>query len=120
MCYGLYDNEKIIGFIGILHQPHPINKKIKRVSRLVILPDYQGIGLGVKFLNEIAKIYTKKGFDFSIKTSAKNLIFALKNRKEWNVIEEDIEKTIRNVGIIGTTGMEQTDKTILNIMCRKQ
>ena len=30
------------------------------------------------------------------------------------------EKTIRNVGIIGTTGMEQTDKTILNIMCRKQ
>ena len=36
------------------------------------------------------------------------------------IIEEDIEKTIRNVGIIGTTGMEQTDKTILNIMCRKQ
>ena len=36
------------------------------------------------------------------------------------IIEEDIEKTIRNVGIIGTAGMEQTDKTILNIMCRKQ
>lgn len=35
------------------------------------------------------------------------------------IIEEDIEKTIRNVGLIGTAGMEQTDKTILNIMCRK-
>lgn len=35
------------------------------------------------------------------------------------IVEEDIEKTIRNVGLIGTKGMEQTDKTILNIMCRK-
>ena len=35
------------------------------------------------------------------------------------IIEDDIEKTIRNVGLIGTAGMEETDKTILNIMCRK-
>ncbi len=35
------------------------------------------------------------------------------------IIDEDIEKTIRNVGKIGTVGMEQTDKTILNIMCQK-
>jgi L-cysteine desulfidase len=35
------------------------------------------------------------------------------------IIEEDIEKTIRNVGIIGSVGMEQTDKTILKIMCNK-
>lgn len=35
------------------------------------------------------------------------------------IIEEDIEKTIKNVGIIGTVGMEQTDRTILNIMCNK-
>lgn len=36
------------------------------------------------------------------------------------IIEDDIEKTIRNVGLIGTTGMEQTDKTILDIMTRKE
>ena len=36
------------------------------------------------------------------------------------IIEDDIEKTIRNVGLIGTAGMEQTDKTILNIMCNKK
>lgn len=66
-----------------MHQPHPINKKIKRVSRLVILPDYQGIGLGTKFLNEIAKLYIYQGYDFSIITSAKNLINSLRKRKEW-------------------------------------
>ncbi|MGL5681545.1 MAG: serine dehydratase subunit alpha family protein [Marinifilaceae bacterium] len=36
------------------------------------------------------------------------------------IIEEDIETTIRNIGILGTVGMEQTDKTILKIMCNKQ
>lgn len=35
------------------------------------------------------------------------------------IVEEDIEKTIRNVGLIGSKGMEQTDKTILNVMCHK-
>jgi GNAT superfamily N-acetyltransferase len=79
----LYDKNNIIGFIGVLHQPHGVNKKIKRVSRLVILPDYQGIGLGTKFLNIIAKHYVKMGFDFSIKTSAKNLINALKRSENW-------------------------------------
>ena len=49
-------------------------------------------------------------------------LLSMKGIKTHNdgIIEEDIEKTIRNVGIIGTAGMEQTDKTILNIMCRKQ
>lgn len=50
---------------------------------MVILPDYQGIGLGTKFLDFIAKYYTQKGFDFSIKTSAKNLIKSLQKRNDW-------------------------------------
>lgn len=69
--------------MGVLHQPHGINKKIKRVSRLVILPDYQGIGLDTKFLEIVAQHYIKQGFDFSIKTSAKNLIYSLKKSKNW-------------------------------------
>ena len=84
-CFGLYDGNKIIGFLGVLHFPHPKNKKIKRVTRLVILPDYQGIGLGVSFLNSIGKIYLENGFDFRIVTSAKNLIYALNKSKKWTL-----------------------------------
>ena len=85
-CFGLYDKENIVGFIGVLHQPHGINKKIKRVSRLVILPDYQGISLGTKLLNFTAEYYTKQGYDFSIKTSAKNLIKSLQKSNKWCMI----------------------------------
>lgn len=66
-----------------MHQPHPINTKIKRVSRLVILPDYQGIGLGTKFLNFMAEYYKKLNYDFEIITTAKNLIYALKKSDKW-------------------------------------
>ena len=88
-CFGLYDKDKIIGFIGVLHFPHPKNSKIKRVTRLVILPDYQGIGLGTKFLNFVADFYSKQGFDFRIVTSAKNLIYALNRNKKWSLQRYD-------------------------------
>ena len=83
ICYGVYDDDKIIAFMGVLHQPHGINKKIKRVCRLVVLPDYQGVGIATRFLKIIAEHYTKQGYDFSIVTSAKNLIYALNKSNEW-------------------------------------
>lgn len=69
--------------MGVLHQPHGVNKKIKRVCRLVVLPDYQGVGIATRFLKAIAQHYTKMGYDFSIVTSAKNLIYALNKSNEW-------------------------------------
>lgn len=82
-CFGLFDKENIIGFCAVIHFPSPTNKKLKHCHRLVILPDYQGIGLGVRFLTEVAKIYKNQGFDFSIITSAKNLMGGLKRRPDW-------------------------------------
>lgn len=82
-CFGVYDDDKIIAFMGVLHQPHGVNKKIKRVCRLVVLPDYQGVGIATKFLKIIAEYYTKMGYDFSIVTSAKNLVYALNKSNDW-------------------------------------
>ena len=83
ICYGVYDDEKIIAFMAVMHQPHGVNKKIKRVCRLVVLPDYQGVVIATRFLKIIAEYYTKQGYDFSIVTSAKNLIYALNKSNDW-------------------------------------
>lgn len=82
-CYGLFDGDSIVGFCAVTHFPHPNNSKLKHYHRLVILPDYQGIGLGTKFLNAVASIYAEKGFDFSIVTSARNLMQSLKRNNNW-------------------------------------
>lgn len=78
--------------MGVLHQPHGRNLKLKRVSRLVVLPDYQGIGIGFKFLNIIAALYSAKGFDFSIVTSAKNLICKLAASDQWKMNRLSVNK----------------------------
>jgi GNAT superfamily N-acetyltransferase len=43
-------NDEIAGFISVLHFPHRVKLKyIKKVHRLVILPDYQGAGIGLNY-----------------------------------------------------------------------
>lgn len=81
-CWGLYDGDQIVGFIGVMHQPSS-SKNRMRCSRLVILPDYQGIGLGTKFLNEVSQYYVDRGYVFTIVTTAKNMIHSLKRSKLW-------------------------------------
>lgn len=76
-------NGEIAGFLSVLHFPHPKVKNMKKVHRLVILPDYQGAGFGIKFLNEIGYIYKKEKFRYTIVTSAPSLINALKKTIEW-------------------------------------
>lgn len=83
-CFGLYNEQnEIVGFCAVLHQPHNKILNLKRVHRIVILPDYQGIGLGTKFLNIVAEYITKQGNEFSIVTSAKNMISALYKSDKW-------------------------------------
>lgn len=81
--YTAYINNKLAGFCSILHFPHPKVKNIKRVHRLVILPDYQGAGFGIKFLQFIGDIYLKDKYRFTIVTSAPSLINYFKNSKNW-------------------------------------
>ena len=76
-------NDAVAGFISILHFPHPKVKNIKKVHRLVILPDYQGIGIGSILLNSIADIYKKDNWRFNIVTSAPSLINSLKKSNSW-------------------------------------
>lgn len=84
-CWGLYQEDKIVGFCAVLHQPHGRIRNLKRCSRIVILPDYQGIGLGTRFLERIADYYTEHGYAFSIVTSAKNMINALNRSPKWRM-----------------------------------
>lgn len=79
-------NEQIAGFLSVLHFPNKLHKNFKKVHRLVILPDYQGAGFGIKFLTHIAKVYRKNNYIFGITTSAPSLIYSLKKNLEWKCI----------------------------------
>lgn len=96
-------NNEIAGFLSVLHFPHPKAKNIKKVHRLVILPDYQGAGFGIKFLNEIGLIYRKQKQRYVIMTSSPSLIYALKNSTNWNCIRYGRVSEAKKGVLEGTT-----------------
>lgn len=94
-------NDEIAGFLSVLHFPHHKSKNIKKVHRLVVLPDYQGAGFGIMFLNEIGKIYKKQKQRYIITTSAPSLINALKKNKLW--ICNRYGRTKESSGVLNST-----------------
>ena len=61
----------------------PMRKGWKRVHRLVVLPDYQGIGVGMKFINAITDHYKENGWRVNLTTTTPALISALCRDKRW-------------------------------------
>lgn len=64
------------------HFQHPKVKNMNTVSRIVIVPDFQGFGLANLFMENVFELYKDKRI--TITTSLKPFIKALKNNKKWS------------------------------------
>jgi GNAT superfamily N-acetyltransferase len=81
-CYCAVYQNKPIGFIAVVHIH--MRARYYRVSRLVVLPDYQGIGVGKRLLNFIAELYTSQTkIPFYILTSNPQIIRG--NMENWKI-----------------------------------
>lgn len=76
-------NRVPVAWCSVLHFPHPKNKKIKRIHRLVVRPDYQGLGIGFAMLNFVAEKYFSEGFDVRLVTSLKYMVKQMYKNKMW-------------------------------------
>ena len=74
-------NGQLVCHTGIIQMP--MKKGQKRVHRLVVLPDYQGIGIGTHFIKEIAKMITRRGYELNLTTTTPALVGALRKDSEW-------------------------------------
>jgi predicted acetyltransferase len=82
--YEMKLNDKKVGFMSIARFPHPQAKDIMTVGRLVIVPEFQGFGVGIKFTNEISELY--KGNRIRITTSLKPFIESLNKSNKWKCV----------------------------------
>jgi GNAT superfamily N-acetyltransferase len=95
---------KIVGFIGILHFPHAKIKNMKKITRVVVLPDYQGIGVGRVLMNFVANFYHKQGYRMTITTSHPAINKSMK--PPWFLQRQG------RTALIGKTGMKGFGKTV--------
>lgn len=76
-------NGEIVAHTGIIF--FPMKKGKKRVHRLVVLPDYQGVGIGTAFINAVAEIVTAEGYELNLTTTTPALVGALRRSSCWTL-----------------------------------
>lgn len=113
----MFANGELCGLTSALTFVHPRVKNTKRGHRTVVLPDFQGIGLGVYLRDFVAEYYTEKGFAYIVTTSNPALVHAMKKSPKWkctafgrtassqtpNMVIKGLNKTVAGISRITTS-----------------
>jgi GNAT superfamily N-acetyltransferase len=79
----LFVNDRPAAFGGMLHRPHPRVRDIWGLSRLVTLPDWQGLGLAFVLTDRLAAAYKAAGRRFHTYPAHPALIHAFDRSPVW-------------------------------------
>lgn len=81
--FAMVYNDIPVAFCAVLHFPHPKVRNMKKISRIVVNPEWQGIGLGTKFINFIGSYYAENKYRVAITTSNPGLIKYFDTSNKW-------------------------------------
>ena len=101
--YWIKDNEEIlVGCAGVLFQ---ISKKeqAKRLTRVVVLPEYQGLGFGSSIVNTLGEFYTKEGFKLYAATFHPRLGEYREKSSNWEGTHYNLREFKENDALDGHT-----------------
>lgn len=83
--FAIYWGDNLVAFNGILAFPHARIKNAWRESRLVVLPDYQGLGIGVKVSNYFGSMIKANNGRYYSRTTHPAMIASRLKDKNWRV-----------------------------------
>lgn len=95
-CFIISWHNKPVAFIAMIPLFHGHIKDSWRISRIVVLPDYQGLGLGSRICDYFASLYAATGLTLYIKTSNPALWKHFEKGKGWKKTVEINEKKLNS------------------------
>ena len=106
---GLVNDEPAI-MTAILPLINANVKNARRISRTVVLPDYQGIGLGNKFVDMVCAGLKAQGLDTYTTTSHPARVRALNRSKNWEMTREPsrVAQRGKTSSITGRLGLSRS------------
>lgn len=84
-CFVAFYQDQPVAFNAVLHFPHSKVKNIKRESRTVCLPDFQGVGIGNAMSNYIGSMCRGLGYRYLSQTSHPGMIQYRAKSKDWKM-----------------------------------
>jgi GNAT superfamily N-acetyltransferase len=89
-AYCAFWEEKPVGFFGIIHHVGRAarDRRVRayRGHRTVVLPDYQGVGIGNVLQEAIAGLYVAQGFRFYLTAAHPAVIHHMSRSKRWRMV----------------------------------
>ena len=85
-----------VAWCSIMHFPHPTAKRMKRLCRTVVLPDYQGLGIGGRLSSWVAAHYRMRGYRVTAAMSNPQLYRTRMNDPAWRLTRKGKITTSRS------------------------
>lgn len=85
-CYGAWIGDECVAFNCHIPFPHPQRKNIRMGHRLVVLPDYQGLGIGLRFDDWLGQMLYRKGYRYHKTISHPALIASYLKSPRWELL----------------------------------
>jgi hypothetical protein len=87
-CFGLFVEGNLAAFVGVLHRPHKTVLDIKAISRIVTLPDYQGLGLAMRLADTMGAAWGAFGYRLRNYPAHPAFIRSHDRSKNWALIKK--------------------------------
>lgn len=84
-CFCLFVEGEPACIAAILYRPHPKRRNIYGVSRLVVLPDYQGLGLAFVLMDYLGEQFRALGRELRAYPAHPALIRAFDRSSKWRI-----------------------------------
>lgn len=87
-CYCLFVDEKPAALGAMLYRPHSRVHNVWGLSRVVTLPDYQGLGLAFVLMDHLAEAFTALGQRFHTYPAHPALIRSFDKSDKWRLVKK--------------------------------
>ena len=84
-CWCLFVDQQPVSFAAVLHRPTNRPTRIKGVSRLVTLPDWQGLGLAMILVDQLGALYAAQGYELRTYPAHPALIRSFDRSPRWKL-----------------------------------
>lgn len=95
VCFGAWIGDTQVAFTSYRHFPHPSTKNIKMGHRLVVLPDYQGMGIAGRLDDWLGQYLYERGYRYRNVVSHPAMIRFYSVSPRWRLVSRP-SKTVQN------------------------
>lgn len=102
-CVGAFIGDECVGFQAWYRFPHPRARDIMFAHRTVVLPDYQGIGLGGRLMEFVGQMLHTEGYRYHTTLAHPAMIAYMRRSPRWRELSANRPSRSRKPKRLGKT-----------------